>query len=430
MEKISATKMPRTHSNKPRWHKSKMGYEFDYFEEVWELDGSYKINLSNLRPLDKRTEKGARDTFCRYAEEMSAGTTVQTFNLFNYFLDYTRLTSITTAGISNWLAELSSEEEHKLGALRVLFYHWHDWGFEGVDKDVIKFLDELVLRGAESGVAVKKACPYTGHLTHIEFGAILEWASNQYVKSKLSITEYSYLLILALTGRRAINIRSLRAKDLLVRKHAKGEEYIVNFPRAKQKHTQFRSQFTPVNINKDLYLVMSAQIKNSTSAIENAIGTELPANIRKEIPIFINPLRLKILKSAECFKKTMREMPDYFHLGKCQASTMMNKITKECTAKSERTGDFIHLTAYRFRYTKATNLSRRGIRGVALAAALDHTNTEHIGIYTQNTEEVAEQITELMSPVLASLAQAFAGTLRIPLKSARRTDMKAAAVPL
>ena len=48
---------------------------------------------------------------------------------------------------------------------------------------------------------------------------------------------------------------------------------------------------------------------------------------------------------------------------------------------------------------------------MALAAALDHTDTQNIDVYTENTEEMAEEIDAIMTPVLAPLAQAFAGVL-------------------
>ena len=93
------------------------------------------------------------------------------------------------------------------------------------------------------------------------------------------------------------------------------------------------------------------------------------------------------------------------------AQEILRGVSVKNTACSERTGDFIHFTASRFRYTKGTNLARRGIRGVSLAAALDQSDTQQVGIYCENTEETAKQIDEIMAPMLATLAQAFAGKL-------------------
>ena len=104
------------------------------------------------------------------------------------------------------------------------------------------------------------------------------------------------------------------------------------------------------------------------------------------------------------------------------AQELLRCVAVKNTARSERTGDYINFTAMRFRYTKGTNLARRGISGVALAAALDHADTQNIGVYTENTEETAKQIDEIMAPILAPLAQAFAGKLITSERNAARAN--------
>jgi len=395
----------------PKWRESKMGYEFDFNADIWHLDGSKQIPIYLLKNVDMKTKEGVKMTLCRYAEEISANTTSAMFNYFNQYIDITKETRVTVKGLSCWKKVLTRDTEQYLGLLRSFIFNWHYWGYPGIDKEVIEFLEETELRGCTKGKAVKMACPYTGPLTLNEFGAVLDWSSNAYSRSELTIQEYSYLLVLSFTGRRPINIRSLRAKDLVVNEVVGGYEYRINFPRAKQKHTQFRSQFTPVPINKELYLVMYNQMNESIIDVENVIGEKLPNNLRNEVPIFVKKTRLSEVNSISDFKILMTEKADYLNATTSDTQLIIQKLARKCTAKSERTGDFMHLTNRRFRYTKATNLVRRGIRGVALAAALDQSNTEQIGVYTQNTEENAEQISKIMAPVLAPLAQAFAGIL-------------------
>jgi hypothetical protein len=54
--------------------------------------------------------------------------------------------------------------------------------------------------------------------------------------------------------------------------------------------------------------------------------------------------------------------------------------------------------------------------------ALDHSDTQHIDVYTANTEEMAEQIDAIMAPILAPLAQAFVGTLISSERDALRAN--------
>jgi len=39
---------------------SKMGYEFDSSEDIWQLDGSTKLNLGRMRDIDHDTAEGLR----------------------------------------------------------------------------------------------------------------------------------------------------------------------------------------------------------------------------------------------------------------------------------------------------------------------------------------------------------------------------------
>ena len=133
--------------------------------------------------------------------------------------------------------------------------------------------------------------------------------------------------------------------------------------------------------------------------------------MKGELPLFITWDRVKRQNSIEDLFATQRKTPDFFHSTVFSMTMVLLNVSKGCTAMSERTGDVIHLTGRRFRYTKATNLARKGISGVALAQALDHADTQHVGVYTENTPKDAEIINEIMADSLAPLAQAFAGTL-------------------
>jgi len=397
----------------PRWYKSKMGYDFELYADKWQLDGSkvVKFNLLYDFNIDFVTEVGFRKTLCRYAEEMSASMTVNIFYYFQKYLRDTEEKNINVTAVTNYLSTLDDETEYKLGALKGFFISWYDWGFEGVSKDTVDFLEELTLQGNVKGKAVKRACPYFGPLTHNELGALIEWVSTAFSQSDISLESYAYIMIIALTGRRGINVRMLRSKDLVSTQHKSYNAYIINFPRAKQRNATYRSQFSPLTIDEDIYLILSSQRNKSISSIELAIGEKLPEKLRGEVPIFLQISRLASIQTIADFEKVMARTPDFLHLTINSSQYVLRELSKKCMAKSERTGDFIHLTTRRFRYTKATNLVRRGIKGVALAAALDQSDTQNIGFYTENTEEIAKQISKTMAPVLAPLAQAFSGTL-------------------
>lgn len=394
-----------------RQHITKSGYPFYFSDSDWRLDGSTVINFEHLASLDEDTEFGFRKALCRYAEELSAMHTFNMFNRFNAYMKATNEGKVTLQGLTNYRASFDSDTEYKLGALKGFLLAWHEWGFKGISDQVVDYLNELRLKGNPKGNAVKGACPYSGPLTHNELGSLIDWASNAFTQGTLKLKEYVCFMSLALTGRRFVQIRSLRSVDLVVREDANGNDYIVNFPRAKQRGVGFREQFTPLPINEDLYLLLHNQRNQSIQYVESHLGEKLPAILREQIPIFIGKSRVKKLSSVENLEAVLSKTPDYLHMTSDSARELLRGVSVKNTACSERTGDYINFTASRFRYTKGTNLSRRGIRGVALATALDHSDTQNIGVYTENTEETAKQIDAVMAPMLAPLAQAFSGKL-------------------
>jgi len=403
-------------------HTTKAGYLFDFMSSEWRLDGSTVIYFRRLAELDRDTESGFKNALCRYAEELSAMHTFNMFNRFNAFMKETGEGKITLQGLTNFRASLDSENEYKFGALKGFLLAWHEWGFKGMSSEIADYLEELTLKGNPKGEAVKGACPYSGPLTPNELGALIVWASNSFSQAVLHLKEYACFMALVLTGRRYVQVRSLRSIDLIVREDENGNDYVINCPRAKQRGIKFRKEFTPLPINEDLYLLLNNQRTKSIQYIETKLGVILPATLRDQIPIFLEESRIDKLQSCDDLSMALTSTPDYLHMTSQSAQELLRGVSVKNTARSERTGDYINFTASRFRYTKATNLARRGIRGVALAAALDHSDTQNIGVYVENTEETAKQIDEVMAPILAPLAQAFAGKLIASERDAIRAN--------
>lgn len=392
-------------------HITKSGYPFYFSDSDWRLDGSTVINFGRLTSLDEDTEIGFRKALCRYAEELSAKHTYNMFYYFSAYLKNTGSSHVSVVSLTNYRSSLNEANEYKLGGLKGFLLAWYEWGFKGISDQVVDYLNELRLKGNPKGNAVKGACPYSGPLTHNELGSLIDWASNAFTKGTLKLVEYVCFMSLALTGRRFVQIRSLRSVDLVVREDVNGNDYVINCPRAKQRDVGFREQFTPLPINEDLYLLLHNQRNQSIQYVESRLGEKLPATLREQIPIFFEESRVKRLSSVENLEAVLSKTPDYLHMTSDSAQELLRGVSVKNTACSERTGDYINFTASRFRYTKGTNLSRRGISGVALATALDHSDTQNIGVYTENTEETAKQIDAVMAPMLAPLAQAFSGKL-------------------
>ena len=393
-------------------HVSKAGYEFDFESDTWLLAGSVSAYLKDSVSADEDCQLGFRAALSRYAEEYSADHTKNMSQHFLVYLKNTKETRLTVKGVSQFKESLRDDEVWRLGAIKGFWLSWIEWGFPGVDKGVEEFLEELTLSGNKKGEAVLKMCPYTGPLTELEQSALLEWSANAFQDGNLALDVYTYFIALMFTGRRDVQIRALRAGDLSSTETKVGIIYELQIPRAKQRGESFRGSFRSVEITEDFYLLLKNLIKESLDRVEQHFGVKVSDVLSRELPVFVAWGRLERQPSVFKLESLLTgKTPDYLHANSTTTNYLLRDFAKKCQAKSERTGDYIHLSSRRFRYTKGANLTRRGISGATLAAALDHSDKQHVGVYAANTPEHAAMIDEIMSDALAPLAQAFAGTL-------------------
>jgi len=402
--------------------RSKMGYPFDVNSDVWKLDGSVTVHVSFLKHLEHKTDEGARKTLSRYAQELAATTVKQMISSLKNYLRNTNENKISLIGLSNWRAKLTGEDEAIMGGIKSFLLCWYDWGFPGIDSESAKYLDSLVLKGRIKGKAVKGACPYSGPYSTLEQAALIDSITGLFAENKITLTQCSLFFTLLFTGRRAVQIRSLISEDVKIGKSNGVVNYFVNIPRTKQNGNEFRWEFRKISLNSDLYYVLKNQMNYSIKILESTFGVKLTDKQKLEMPVFINEEVLSEYRTFESLYADSKVKKDLMFLTSLQALNLMADLSVKNEAKSERTGEYIHITSRRFKYSKGTNLYRRGISGVSLAYALDHSDTQHVGVYTENTVEAADIIDQSMATALAPLAQAFAGTLIESEKDAIRAN--------
>ena len=138
--------------------------------------------------------------------------------------------------------------------------------------------------------------------------------------------------------------------------------------------------------------------------------------------IFINEKNLLSIKNIAEFRNRLEYQPDFFHITSAKIDNISKKITDECQAVSERTGDYINFFPYRARRTLGTDLARQGIGGVQIAHLLDHSDTQNVGIYTEDNIEQSLRIFEAMDEPMNLLADMFAGRIIRHESEAIRAD--------
>ncbi|MDH2299481.1 site-specific integrase [Cobetia sp. 29-18-1] len=391
---------------------SKDGYVFYLDDNRWQLNKDVTLYLGKAAELPEPTQSGFRATLCRYAEEFSALHAYNMTNRFKKFLHDTGANSVSAEALLNWRSSLKKEGQWNIGGLKGFLLAWHDYGFPGVEKDVAKLLQEWRIQGYEKGKAVIISCPETGPLTDLEIQSLLNWANMAAAQKEVSLSEYAYFLTLTMTARRPVQIAALRGKDLLKGASCDISQHKIRIPRAKQRGVRFRHSFRTLAIIEDLYQVLKHLHLESVSQVERVIGHKLGSDLYDEIPIFINPKALKYISDAiDVTELLMGARPDTLHATTAQLARGLRNLSRLSQARSERTGEFIRLSATRFRYTRGTKLRREGFGAQVIAELLDHTDTQNVQVYCENTAQEAVIIDELVGAQLAPFAQACMGTL-------------------
>lgn len=409
---------------------SKDGYSFNLADEYWRLNKDTLISLGTTGRLTPATQRGFRQALRRYAEEMSAMHTYNMAERLKRFIRDTEASQIDVADLINWRTTLGTDAQWQLGGLKGFLLAWHDYGFEGVSKEVVDLLEGWRIQGNEKGAAVASGCPDNGPYTDLELAALFDWANMAVANKELAFEDYAYLLTLAMTARRPVQIAALKGRDLVLESEQKAPLFRLNVPRAKQRGLKFRGAFRSLPILEDLYLVLQQQHRKSVAAISVAIGEALDPALVGEVPVFVNRERLKGVGSAIQVRELLHgETPDALHATTGSLAYTLRRCARASAAKSERTGEFIRLSATRFRHTRGTKLRREGFGPFVIAELLDHSDVQNVRVYTDNTAQEAVVIDELIGAQLAPFAQACLGRLVRSEREAIRGDDPRSRVP-
>ena len=391
---------------------SKDGYRFNLSDDYWRLNKDVQISLELPGPIDAKTESGFRTTLLRYAEEMSAMHTYNMAERFKRYLRDTKSSRVTVTDLINWRAHLEENEQWQLGGVKGFLLAWHDYGYQGVSKEVVDLLLSWRIHGNEKGVAVSSGCPESGPYTDLEVASLLDWANFAVTAKDIEFEDYAYLLSLIMTARRSVQIAALRGRDLLIENGEGVPMYRLSIPRAKQRGATYRGAFRSIAIIEDLYLVLREQHRRSVAAVSEAIGDAVDPALAAEVPIFLNRKRLEgVGHVGELADILMGKAPDQLHTKTAALAGGLQRCARASTARSERTGEFIRLSATRFRHTRGTKLRREGFGAFIIAELLDHSDIQNVRVYTENTAQEAVVINELVGAQLAPFAQACLGRL-------------------
>jgi len=413
---------------------SKDGYSFNSALNKWGLNKDVIISFQpDVLSVESETLKGFRRCLARYAEELSAKHTSNMYHRFQRMVRDTNCKTVSVEVIRNWRGMLDKQHEWYLGALRGFLISWYDYGYKGINKEVVNVLEKMTLAGNQKGVAVANRCPYSGAFTQNEQVAVSSELNRLFSGDKISLPCYSYFVTLQATARRTVQLRQLKAEDIIKENDSKtgAANFYLNIPRSKQRGVGFRGDFKKLAITEELYLTLLNLVEYEQRQLSKNYGVTLTEKQKQLTPLFLDwKMVKKINDEPNIHLLNDAWNSDLLHLPSTNFNhDFMRKVNILNEAISERTGDFILLSARRFRRTRGTNLGRKGVGPLIIAEALDHSSTQNVMVYTENTADTATYIDKAIGEQLAPFAKAFKGEIIENITEAERGDDPSARIP-
>lgn len=382
---------------------SKEGHEVQIDADIWRLNKDVSLYFKFLDDLSSvDIQSSFRQVLSVYAETCSAAHAKNLLKTFKSYIEFdSKAELFSPESIISFRSHMVGRE-WQVSVLRGFMRSWVSLGYEGVPRETLAMMEKWSIKGNEKGFAVQTMCPEDGPLTDIEMSGIVSAVLESYARGSADLLETSYALILAMTGRRPVQITALKIKDLLTI----SGKYFINMPRGKQRYALWRGSFKRIAIVEDLWILLMQQAESVKEHFKFMISDEVPSHLVPELPLFPNLGKAVTLENLESSLDG-----DILHAPSANVGKVMGGLKHKININSERTGSPIHLNPTRFRYTLGTNLAREGKGELIIAEALDHTDTQNAGVYVRNIPEIVERIDKAVALRLAPIAQAFQGVL-------------------
>ncbi|MCC8464732.1 tyrosine-type recombinase/integrase [Photorhabdus bodei] len=378
------------------------GYSFKLSDKKWQLDKEICVYPHKVvERMPEMMKLGYLNTLAYYASEYSPSYIKNINGLFHKWFGIMTINTIDDKAVYQLNVHLSSAKNYKLNTIKSFIIKWKKFNYPGVETTALRMMDKIKITPNQIGEAVKRRDPNKGPLTETEFNNILSVVSKLYQEKKIDSSLYCYIMLLAKTGRRPLQLTSLKAKDLI----KKEEEYFLNIPRIKQGK-DFRKEFNMRMIDSLLYENLLMLINENRVFVEDKFGVEIN-HLKNELPIFMDLDKVTETEGIEHFLSHLTT--DSFHMKNSVMSKLLKRFPSEFDVRSERTNSYIELNARRFRYTLGSRLANEGAAIEVIAKALDHKSIKSSGIYIKNSSDNVYDIDKSLSAFLSPLSNILMG---------------------
>lgn len=292
---------------------------------------------------------------------------------------------------------LQAEMSHwriPFGSLR----RWYLWaermGYPPFSRDVARSIRSIRLGPDPNyGRAVLQELPGKGPLSDQDRRKITTALTTSEFRGTLPVHDLALLWLLLVWGSNISVAASLRESDL----RQEGQFHFLNIPRHKKGDSTPRAQVKSRRIPAFLAALLKRVISDNRSQRERLGHSELP-----DWPMFPRkaPSETSLLDASDLVTR-WHELPSTL-------SAKVRNLGIELNLTDD-SGNFIPLSARRFRYTFGTELVKLNASPAVVAEALDHGDTRHIMVYFNARSSVVERLDKALAAHLGPIAKAFLG---------------------
>ena len=190
------------------------GFEFNYLSDRWTLNRDVTVLVDFLDSFVQPLQEDIREVLVFYAETSSAKHTQNISVQLKLYQTITGQNDLTEQGVASFKNALPKKEWYKVSVVRGMLRQMRYLGLDKhIDDAVFKLTDQWSLGGNDKGVAVLTLDPETGPFSDLEFQAIGLHAAHRYAEGALRTDEYACLSMFKASGRRPVQIASIKCKD-------------------------------------------------------------------------------------------------------------------------------------------------------------------------------------------------------------------------
>lgn len=393
------------------------GKEIDISSDTWHLPYSTE-GYATLR-FNKIVNTSMREALKAYAKDrlrrVSTSAGYRIFyrirqQIFRYWIEE----EAESDGIDVYLIKLFEAAINRYRAKRRLdrIYdpvQWYLWCTEncpeyGFSEEYAQELEALEIPGGPRGEAVRMEDPVSGPLHRSLELPLLISALKSDTGTEMEHLQQKVVVALSIAfGRNPANLTFLREADLVALSPGEDDPcYVLKMPRIKKRLLSPRDDLLDEYLDPYFGRLVAELIEFNQSISLQFEG-------KRFVTAEERPLLIKQRGNQAAIRSY--DLDNIFNMASADITRLVADFVKRHNIISPLTGELMHVTSRRLRYTLATGLAEEGISKRELARILDHSDTQHVQVYFEMAGRVVTHLDKAAAKGFAQYLRLFKGKL-------------------